>query len=76
MGRHRRGARREITVGDLIQALQRFDPELEVRLAIQPRLPQEHAVGEVAEVDGTVWIGESGHIGYAPDEVAEQLGWS
>ncbi|REE99414.1 hypothetical protein [Thermomonospora umbrina] len=75
MGRHRRGRAREITVGDLIAALQEFDPGLEVRLAIQPRLPYEHAVGAVAEADGMVWIGEAGQCGYAPDEVAESLGW-
>ncbi|KAB2339165.1 hypothetical protein F8566_48610 [Actinomadura rudentiformis] len=75
MGRHRRGARREVTVADLIDELSRFDPNLEVRLAVQPRLPQEHLVGAVAEADGMVWIGEGGQQGYAPDEVGEQLGW-
>ncbi|MFP3969555.1 hypothetical protein SMC26_45200 [Actinomadura fulvescens] len=55
--------------------LSRFDPHLEVRLAVQPRLPQEHTVGAVAEADGMVWIGEGGQQGYAPDEVAERLGW-
>lgn len=75
MGRHRRGSRPEFTVGSLIAELQRFDPELEVRLAIQPRMPQEHTVGVVAEADGIVWIGEAERQGYAADEVAEQLGW-
>lgn len=76
MGRHRRGATREVTVGDLIDELRRFEPGTQVRLAVQPRLPQEHAVGVVAEADGMVWIGDGGHRGYAPDEVGERLGWT
>lgn len=75
MGRHRRGAKREATVADLIDALRRFDPQMEVRLAIQPRMPQEHAISGIAEVDDIVWIGDGGSRGYAPDEVAERLGW-
>jgi hypothetical protein len=76
MGRHRRGAKREVTVADLINELRRFDPRLEVRLAIEPRMPQEHAVGTVTEADGMVWIGEGGRRGYAPDEVGDRLGWT
>ncbi|TDD85344.1 hypothetical protein [Actinomadura rubrisoli] len=63
-------------MADLIEELRRFDAQMEVRLAIQPRMPQEHAVGTVAEADGMVWIGDAGQRGYAPDEVGEQLGWS
>ncbi|MGI5420743.1 hypothetical protein [Actinomadura luteofluorescens] len=76
MGRHRRGAKREVTVADLIDELRRFDPGAEVRLAIQPRMPQEHGVGTLAQADGIVWIGDGGQRGYAPDEVGERLGWS
>ncbi|WP_121434687.1 hypothetical protein [Actinomadura pelletieri] len=75
MGRHRRGARREVTVADLIDELRRYEPGMRVRLAIQPRLPQEHAVGPVGEADGVVWIGDGGQYGYAPEEVRESLGW-
>jgi hypothetical protein len=76
MGRHRRGAKREVTVADLIDELRRYEPGAEVRLAIQPRMPTEHAVGPVAEADGIVWIGDGGQRGYAPDEVGESLGWT
>ncbi|MEU8307953.1 hypothetical protein AB0C84_30765 [Actinomadura sp. NPDC048955] len=76
MGRHRRGAKREVTVADLIDELRRFDPGAEVRLAIQPRMPQEHGVGTLTQADGIVWIGDGGQRGYAPDEVGERLGWS
>ncbi|RFS83249.1 hypothetical protein D0T12_24205 [Actinomadura spongiicola] len=75
MGRHRRGAQREVTVADLIDELRRYEPGMRVRLAIQPRLPQEHAIGPVAEADGVVWIGDGGQHGYAPEEVRESLGW-
>ncbi|MFC4911224.1 hypothetical protein [Actinomadura gamaensis] len=75
MGRHRRGARREVTVADLIDALRRYPSDMEVRLATQPRMPQEHTVGAIAEADGMVWIGEGRQEGYAPDEVADRLGW-
>ncbi|MEW2359662.1 hypothetical protein [Spirillospora sp. NPDC029432] len=64
-----------MTVADLIDALGRFDPRMEVRLATQPRLPQEHTIGGVTEADGMVWIGEARQRGYAPDEVAERMGW-
>ncbi|MWA06233.1 hypothetical protein F8568_038975 [Actinomadura sp. LD22] len=76
MGRHRRGAKREVTVADLIDELRRFDPRMEVRLAMQPRMPQEHTVGAVTEADGMVWIGDGGRLGYAPDEVGDRLGWT
>lgn len=75
MGRHRKGQQRVFTVGDLIAELRRFDSGLEVRLATQPRLPQEHRLTGVAEADGALWIGGSDSRGYAPDEVAEELGW-
>ncbi|MFC5182964.1 hypothetical protein [Actinomadura harenae] len=75
MGRHRRGARREVTVADLIDALRRYPADMEVRLATQPRMPQEHSIGAIAEADGLVWIGEGRQEGYASDGVAERLGW-
>ncbi|WP_222869733.1 hypothetical protein [Actinomadura decatromicini] len=62
-------------MADLIDELRKYEPGTRVRLAIQPRLPQEHAVGPVAEADGIVWIGDGGQRGYAPDEVRERLGW-
>lgn len=35
-------------MADLIDELRRYEPGTEVRLAIQPRMPQEHGVGPVA----------------------------
>ncbi|MEZ0076843.1 hypothetical protein [Planotetraspora sp. GP83] len=76
MGRHRRGKMQGIeTVGDLIDALERFDPDLEVRFAVQPRMPMSYTVGPLAEFDDILWIGEAKSDGYVPDDAATRLGW-
>lgn len=77
------------TVGELLAALDRYDPATPVRLAQQPGYPLEHTVGRVvctpedAEGDGTpptdppvVWIGEGPQVGYLPATAADALGWS
>ncbi len=77
------------TVGELIAALEGYDPDTPVRLASQPAWPFEHTIGPVvatpddAEGDGTeptddpvVWIGEGPQIGYLPGIAADALGWS
>lgn len=38
-------------VAELIEALEDFDPDTEVRLAIQPSYPFQHTIAEVVEVD-------------------------
>ncbi|ETK35740.1 hypothetical protein GCM10009530_69000 [Microbispora corallina] len=76
MGRHRRGKTQGIeTVGDLIEALERFDPDLEIRFAVQPRMPMGYRVGPLAEFDDILWIGEATSDGYVPDGAANRLGW-
>lgn len=73
---------RAMTVGKLIEALQEFDEEAEVRLAIQPSWPFEHSVSRPlasgTDDDGTevVYIAESGQLAYLPGSVKEELGWS
>ena len=77
------------TVGDLIEALEIYDPTTPVRLASQPAWPFEHTLGAVvhtpddAEGDGTeptetpvVWIAEGEQVGYLPGAAASALGWS
>lgn len=77
------------TVGDLIAALQRYDPTMPVRFASQPGYPFENTIGQVvctpddAEGDGTpptdppvVWLGEGGQVGALPDIAANALGWA
>jgi hypothetical protein len=78
------------TVGELIAALDRYDPTTPVRLATQPGYPMEHALGQVVvctpddvEGDGTprtdppvVWLGEGQQVGYLPGLARNALGWS
>jgi hypothetical protein len=64
------------TVGELIDALDEFDRDAPVRLAIQPSWPFEHSCGEIAEDDdGTVWIAEGAQIGYLPHLARQALEW-
>jgi hypothetical protein len=77
------------TVGELIAALDRYDPTTPVRLATQPGYPMEHTLGQVvctpddAEGDGTprtdppvVWLGEGQQVGNLPGLARNALGWS
>lgn len=77
------------TVGELVAALEDYDPDTPVRLASQPGWPFEYSIGAVvhtpddAEGDGTeptddpvVWIGEGQQLGYLPGIAADALGWS
>lgn len=77
------------TVGELLAALNRYDPATPIRLAQQPGYPLEYTLGRVActpedaEGDGTaptdppvVWIGDGEHVGQLSARAAEALGWS
>jgi hypothetical protein len=70
---------RTMTVGELIQRLSTFDPASDVRLAINPRFPFTHAIGDITASDEsgrrTVFIGEAGHQEHLPVPVAQALGW-
>ncbi|QKV98277.1 hypothetical protein HUT19_41915 (plasmid) [Streptomyces sp. NA02950] len=67
----------EMTVADLIEKLERMNPEAKVRLATQPNYPFEYTIGEVTETeDGTCWIAEGEQQGYLSGEAQEALGWS
>ena len=76
------------TVGDLIAALNRYDPATPIRCATQPGYPMEHTLGGVAstpedaDIGGTapadppvVWLGIGAQVGYLPDHAADALGW-
>ncbi|MEU9774589.1 MULTISPECIES: hypothetical protein [unclassified Streptomyces] len=65
----------EMTVADLIELLERLDPEAKVRAATQPRYPFEYRIGKIAETDGTVWIAVEDQVGYLPDDAQEALSW-
>jgi hypothetical protein len=77
------------TVGDLIAALENYDPATPIQLASQPGWPFECTVGGVAltpddaDHHGTapadepvVWIGEGRQVGYLSGVAANALGWS
>lgn len=75
------------TVGELIAALDRYDPATPVRCATQPGYPMEHTLARLACTtddadDGTpsaapvVWLGVGEQVGYLPAPAADILGWS
>ena len=64
-----------MTVGELIENLQGFEEELEVRLAMQPSWPFEYSIGDIVDAGGKVYIGEYNQEGYLSGEAAEALGW-
>ncbi|MEE1786930.1 hypothetical protein PUR71_29095 [Streptomyces sp. SP17BM10] len=65
------------TVRDLLAQLQNLDPNLRVRLAVNPDWPFAHYVGtDVVVHDGIAYIGEDGQDGYLPPAVREHLAWA
>lgn len=79
-----------MTVQELMQALEDFEPDQEVRLAIQPNYPFQHTIADVVEVDlegeedddgdsqPIVYIAEGGQLyeaPYLPGAVSQELGW-
>ncbi|WP_441245261.1 hypothetical protein [Kitasatospora sp. McL0602] len=66
-----------LTVHDLLAQLQNLDPNLRVRLAVNPDWPFAHYVGtEVVVHDGIAYIGEDGQDGYLPPTVRDHLAWA
>ena len=63
------------TVGELIAVLQEYDPGAEVRMAIAPRWPMEHVLGEVLDTGEVVWLGDGGRIGPLPENAVTEYGW-
>ena len=66
-----------MTVEELAEELDQFDPGAEVRMAQQPAWPFEYSVSELVASDdgGVVYIVEADQLGYLPGEVATALGW-
>ncbi|KUH35500.1 MULTISPECIES: hypothetical protein [Streptomyces] len=73
----------DMTVRDLISRLAALDPDVPVRLAINPFCPMAHRLADVlvaADLDGhpTVYLSEDPdavQYGYLPRPVAEALAW-
>ncbi|MER5613927.1 hypothetical protein [Streptomyces sp. NPDC002215] len=66
-----------LTVGHLLRQLQELDPNLPIRLAVNPDFPFAHYVGaEVVVRDGTAFIADDGQEGYLPAAVGDALTWA
>lgn len=64
-----------MTVGELMEILDAYVPDAEIRLASQPKWPFEYSIGEVVNVGDYIYIGEGEQIDYLDGEVSEALGW-
>ncbi|WP_433855477.1 hypothetical protein [Streptomyces kronopolitis] len=66
-----------LTVGHLLRQLQNLDPNLPIRLAINPDFPFIHYVGtNIVVRDGKAFIPEDGQGGYLPTTVSRALAWA
>lgn len=66
-----------MTVGCLLRQLQGLDPDLPVRLAVNPDFPFAHYVGaDVVVRDGVAFIAEDGQEGYLPAGACDALVWA
>ncbi|MEY9846361.1 hypothetical protein ABH940_003448 [Streptacidiphilus sp. BW17] len=66
-----------LTVGHLLRQLQDLDPELPVRLAINPDFPFTHFVGaQIVVRDGRAFIADDGQEDYLPTAVSNALAWA
>lgn len=65
-----------MTVEELIEMLEQFDPEAEVRIASQPSWPMEYELSGVDATDGAVFLAEGRQLGYLPHEAAVAVGWA
>ncbi|MFC8640674.1 hypothetical protein ACFUC2_07945 [[Kitasatospora] papulosa] len=66
-----------LTVGHLLRQLQDLDPNLPVRLAVNPDFPFTHYVGtEVVVQDGKAFISDDGQEDYLPVGARDALTWA
>ncbi|WP_371602259.1 hypothetical protein [Streptomyces sp. NBC_01220] len=65
-----------LTIGRLLHQIQGLDPNLPIRLAINPDFPFTHYVGnEVVVRDGKAYIADDGQEDYLPTAVSDALAW-
>lgn len=66
-------------VSELIEALECYDDDLDVRLAMAPRWAMEYSINQVVIAESNeglaIYLGEGRQIGYLPENAASQLGW-
>ncbi|MGW9715131.1 hypothetical protein ACWGUJ_29105 [Streptomyces albidoflavus] len=66
-----------LTVGHLLRQLQGLDPNLPIRLAVNPNFPFAHFVGvEVVVGDGKAYIADDGQEDYLPTSARNAFDWS
>ncbi|MFD9039512.1 hypothetical protein ACFVZA_26330 [Streptomyces bottropensis] len=66
-----------LTVGHLLRQLQNLDPDLPIRLAVNPDWPFAHYLGtDVVVGDGMAFIAENGQECYLPASVRNALAWA
>ncbi|MGC4998497.1 hypothetical protein [Streptomyces sp. DT195] len=67
---------KHLTVGHLLRQLQDLDPDLPVRLAVNPDWPFAHYVwADVVVQNGTAFIADDGQEDYLPAGVRNALAW-
>ncbi|MGV9790993.1 hypothetical protein ACWEIK_26110 [Streptomyces sp. NPDC004673] len=67
----------DLTVGHLLRQLQDLDPNLPIRLAINPDWPFAHYVAaNVVVHDGTAFIADDGQEDYLPAGARDVLEWA
>ncbi len=65
------------TVGHLLHQLNDLDPELPIRLAVNPDFPFTHYLGaKIVVRDGRAFIADDGQEDYLPAAVSNALGWT
>ncbi|MFG2406128.1 hypothetical protein ACGFR8_17665 [Streptomyces brevispora] len=68
---------RHLTIGHVLCQLQGLDPNLPIRLAVNPDFPFTHyASAEVIVRDGKAFIADDGQEDYLPAAVGEVLNWT
>ncbi|MCZ7460613.1 hypothetical protein [Streptomyces sp. WMMC940] len=66
-----------LTVGHLLHQLQNLDPDLPIRLAVNPDWPFTHYLAtDVVVRDGVAFIADDGQEDYLPRAVRDALAWS
>ncbi|OSP41621.1 hypothetical protein B7767_20145 [Streptomyces sp. 13-12-16] len=66
-----------LTVDHLLRQLQELDPDLPVRLAVNPDFPFAHYVGaDVIVRGGTAYIADDGQEDYLPVGARDALAWA
>lgn len=66
-----------LTVGQMLRQLQELDPNLPIRLAVNPDFPFAHYVGvEVIVRAGTAFIADDGQEDYLPAAAGDALNWT